>query len=154
MTGENTYWFVKAFLNAFGGLDGSTSINFINDEISVALLDDSYVPAQTVDEAWLDVLDHEISGATGYDSGGVVLTNKVISTNGLNIKLTADNPSWDPSTIEARWLVIYKSAPELDADKLLLGYMDFTQNIMSTNGPFEIQWNADGMLLATAEAPV
>jgi hypothetical protein len=149
----NTYWFTKAFLNAFGGVDGSKGINFKNDEISVALLDDTYTPNQASHESWADVSAYEISG-TGYTSGGQVLANKIISSNDLNVILTADNPSWDPSSLVARWLVIYKSAPEADADKLLLGYMDLEENLMSKNGPFEIQWNTDGMLMGATQPQV
>lgn len=149
----NTFWFAPAFANALGGVDGLKSINYISDEISAALLNDLYTPDQAAHESWSDVAAYEITG-TGYDTGGKVLTNKTLTIDGVNIILDADNPGWNPSSLNARWVVIYKSAPELPGNRLLLGYMDLTKVLMSENGPFEIRWNTAGMLAGIAEEPV
>jgi hypothetical protein len=37
----------------------------------------------------------------------------------------------------------------LDADKPLLGYVDFGANFSSSNGLFEIRWNVAGMFTIT-----
>jgi tryptophan 2,3-dioxygenase len=143
----NTYWYANAFANALGGSDGLQSINFITDTINAALLKDTYTPNQSTDVNWSTINSHEITGE-GYTAGGQTLANKTLTIDGNNIVLDSNNPSWYPASITARWLVLYCTT-----SGLLLGYMDLGQNIMSINGPFEIQWNEDGMLLGTAQAP-
>ena len=111
-----------------------------NDTIKVALMTSSYV----VDKDTNIFSDtHEIS-ATGYTAGGKVLANSVVTQDDANdlAKWDADDVVWDPSTITARYAVMYNTTR---ADSII-GVYDFLSDMTSSNGPFAVRWNAAGVL--------
>lgn len=124
-------------------------INWTADTVKVMLCTSSYEPDQDT-HAYLSAVTNEVSG-TGYSAGGEELSGKTEEydpeTN--KITLSGDNVSWPNSTITARYAVLYDDTPSLDADKPLLGYIDFGQDESSSNGTFEIQWNAAGIFEIT-----
>lgn len=124
-------------------------IDFSADTIKVMLTTSLYVPDQDAHDYKNDVTN-EVTG-TGYTAGGVALTTKTETYDAATnkIKLDADNVSWANSTITARYAVIYDDTPATDAAKPLLGYVDFGQDESSSNGTFEIQWNAAGIFEIT-----
>jgi hypothetical protein len=67
------------------------------------------------------------------------------------VRFTCAQLSWDPSTITARYVVLYRDATAGSLD-FLIGYGDFGQNESSSAGAFTIQFPADGVfrqLIAT-----
>lgn len=52
------------------------------------------------------------------------------------------NVSWASSTITARYAVIYDGTPGSDATRPLIGYLDFGADQSTTNGTFQITWDA------------
>jgi hypothetical protein len=126
-------------------------IDWDTDTIKVALLTNSYTPDQDSHNYFDDVSTYEVSGATGYTSGGNTLTNKTNTYNsGTNtIVLDADDTTWSSSTITARYAVIYDASPATNATRPLIGYVDFGSDQSSSNGNFTITWDSTGIVRVT-----
>lgn len=126
-------------------------IDWDTDTIKVALLTNSYTPDQDAHNYFDDVSTYEVSGATGYTSGGNTLTNKTNTYNsGTNvIVLDADDTTWSTSTITARYAVVYDATPATNATRPLIGYVDFGSDQSSSNGNFTITWDATGIVRIT-----
>lgn len=150
------YWYGKAFVNMLGGETAGESkkCDYLSDTMKVALLDDTYPLDQATDESWADVSAYEISGA-GYVAGGQELAGKTLIYDPVTheCQLDALDSEWDPSSIVAKFAVLYTSTPEADADKILLGFMEFETNKTSDNGPFKLIWNEDGILKGVVGVP-
>jgi hypothetical protein len=119
-------------------------IDWDTDTIKIMLCTSSYTPNQDT-HIYKDIaVTNEVSGA-GYTTGGATLTGKTItyddSTN--TITLDANDVSWANSTITARYAVIYDDTPA--SNKPLIGYMDFGEDKISTDGTFSITVAADGL---------
>ena len=125
-------------------------IDWYTDTIKVALLTNSYTPDQDAHNYYDDVVANEVSG-TGYTAGGNTLANKTNTYNsGTNvIVLDADDTTWSSSTITARYAVVYDATPATNADKPLIGYVDFGSDQSSNNGNFTITWDATGIVRIT-----
>lgn len=123
-------------------------IDWLNDDVRVALLASAYVPDQDVHTNWADVSANEVTG-TGYTAGGQGLTGKTKAYDAANNRITMDaaDVTWSTSTITARYAVIYDNTPT--TNKPLLAYVDFGADQSSTNGSFTIQWDAAGILEVT-----
>jgi hypothetical protein len=126
-------------------------IDWDTDTIKVALLTNSYTADQDSHNYFDDVSTYEVSGATGYTSGGNTLTNKTNTYNsGTNtIVLDADDTTWSSSTITARYAVIYDASPATNATRPLIGYVDFGSDQSSSNGNFTITWDSTGIVRVT-----
>jgi hypothetical protein len=126
-------------------------IDWDTDTIKVALLTNAYTPNQDTHNYFDDVVTNEVSGATGYTSGGNTLANKTNTYNGGSntIVLDADDTTWSSSTITARYAVIYDASPATNATRPLIGYVDFGSDQSSSNGNFTITWDATGIVRVT-----
>lgn len=126
-------------------------IDWDTDTIKVALLTNAYTPDQDSHDYFDDVSTYEVSGATGYTSGGATLANKTNTYNGGTnvIVLDADDVTWSSSTITARYAVIYDASPATNATRPLIGYVDFGSDQSSSNGNFTITWDATGIVRIT-----
>lgn len=146
------FWYGKALCNLVGGeTAGETrAVDYLSDTIKVMLCTASYVPAQDTHEFKSDITN-EVSG-TGYSAGGATLSNKTVTyTAGTNTcALDADDVTWSASTITARYAVIYDDTPVGDTNKPVLGYVDFGQDMASSNGAFTLQWASGGILTLVA----
>lgn len=126
-------------------------VDWINHPIKVMLCTSTYVPDQDNHQTKADITG-EVTG-TGYTAGGTGLTTKTVTYDATTntVVLDADDAVWASATITARYAVIYDDNGATDADKLLLGYVDFGQDISSTNGDFMIGWDATGIFRFTAQ---
>jgi hypothetical protein len=124
-------------------------INWTADTIKVMLCTSTYVPDQD-NHIYKSSVTNEVVG-TGYAAGGATLASKTIAyTAATNtIALSAASVAWPSSTLTARYAVIYDSTGT-DASSALLGYVDFGADVSSTNGNFQINWNAAGIITITA----
>jgi hypothetical protein len=125
------------------------NVNYLNDTIKVMLCTEAYVPNQD-NHIYKDVhVTNEISGV-GYSIGGITFTGKTITydpaTN--NTILDANNVWWSDSFITARYAIIYDDTPAIN--KPLLGYIDFGENRVSSDGEFKITWPTSGIITITA----
>lgn len=126
-------------------------MDWLNHPIKVMLCSATYVPNQDTHQTKADITG-EVTG-TGYTAGGQALANKTITYDPAanTTILDADDVVWPNATITARYAVIYDDNGATDADKLLLGYVDFGQDVSSTNGDFKITWDAGGIFRFTAQ---
>lgn len=125
-------------------------VDWDTDDIKVALLSSAYTPNQDTHDYFDDVVANEVSG-TGYTAGGQSLSSKTSTYDSANnvVILDAADAVWGSSTITARYAVVYDNAGATNAQKALIGYVDFGSDQSSTNGNFTITWDATGIVRAT-----
>jgi hypothetical protein len=121
-------------------------IDWDTDAIYVALLKNTYTPDYANHESWNDVKAQEVSG-TGYTANGLALASLARNYDGGNLrtKLAAANASWNPSTITARYAVVYTRTPSTDATRWLIQLFDFGADQSSSGTPFTLQFDALGL---------
>ena len=146
----STHWYTNAFVNILGGgtEEEDKRIDYLTDDIYIMLCTSSYTPNKDTHETKADVTN-EVTGSTGYTAGGMALTTKTITPGTGVVNLNADDPEWADSYITAAYAVIYRNEGATDAEKILMGYMDFDGNKTSDGGPFTIQLDASGFLKVT-----
>lgn len=124
-----------------GGIDLDT------DTIKVALVTSSYTPNYDTHDNFDDITN-EVSG-TGYTAGGVTLTGQSVTADNTDDEgvFDANDVSWASSTITARGAVLYQSTGTASTSKLI-SYIDFGSDKSSSDGTFQVTWNAEGILNA------
>ncbi len=124
----------------------SGGIDYLNDTIRVALVDNAYTPDQDNDAYFSEVIVNEASG-TGYTAGGRALANKSVSyTAATNtLKLDADDIVWVNTTLAARYAVVYKDTGT-PATSNLIGYLDFSVDKETNDGDFTVVWSTSGVI--------
>lgn len=129
----------------------AAGINWASDTIKCALVTSSYTPNQDTHDFWDDVSANEASGS-GYTAGGATLAGKSVTYDAASneVRLLADDVSWDPSTVTARYGVVYKDTGNA-ATSRLISYVDFGQDESSVGANFEIAW-AGGIVAKTTLA--
>lgn len=127
----------------------SGAFNLADNNIKVMLLSGSYVPSQTTHSVTGNIGAHEVVDPLGsYVKGGKLLTSKTLSiSNGVGIFDAAD-VSWTTATITASGAAVYQSG-STPATSYLIQYIDFGANQTSSNGTFQIIFNANGILNIT-----
>lgn len=125
-------------------------VDWLDDDIRVALVGAGYTPNQDIHDYWNDVIANEITGS-GYTANGIALTSKTaVYTGGTNTTtFDAADVSWPSSTITARYAVIYNRTPSTDGTRPLIALVDFGADVSTTGGTFTITWNASGIFTAT-----
>jgi len=120
-------------------------VNCETDIIRVTLHTASYVPQQDTHD-FVDDLTNEVVG-TGYTAGGLQLTPCTLTyTAATNkLKMTAPNVSWANSTITASVVVVSDRQSGVNSTSPLILYQVSDTPIVSSGGPFDIQWNASGL---------
>jgi len=117
-------------------------IDWVADDINIALLTDSWTPSRTLD--FYSELTNELASGDGYTTGGLALTIKAISTAANIIYLEADNPEWIFSASKSfRYAAIYKDTG-VAATSPLLWYIDLVNTTLS--GTYTIRLNALGLI--------
>ena len=124
-------------------------VNYTADTIKVMLCTSVYTPDQDA-HIYKSNVTGEVTG-TGYTAGGATLANKTMTYDSATntIKLDADDITWSTSTITARYAVIY-DATGTDSTSVLLGYVDFGTDQISSAGNFTITWDPAGIFTVTA----
>lgn len=125
-------------------------VDFDSDVIKVALVKSTYTPDQDAHDYLDDVIANEVTGA-GYTAGGQALASKTVTYDAANnvTVLDAADLTWAASTITARYAVVYDDSGATNAQKPLLGYVDFGSDQSSTNGNFTITWDSTGIFRFT-----
>lgn len=118
----------------------TAAINLQSDTLKVALLTTA-ATFSSADTGVEDVSANEVAAA-GYSAGGTSLTGTSISTSNSLLTLSADNAVWEDSTIDAGAAVLYDST----ADDQLIAFIDFGEELSSTDDSFTVDWNVDGVL--------
>lgn len=135
----------KAVLSAF-----AKGVDWVNDSIKVALCTASYTPDQDAHQYYSD-LTNELPTGGGYTAGGIALTGRTATYDAATNKTTldADDLSIATATFDCRYAAIFDDTPAVN--KPLLGYVDLGETISPRNGPFKIEWAADGAISFTVE---
>lgn len=122
-------------------------VDWLAGDIRVALLASTYTPAQGTHSVWADVSANEVSGS-GYTAGGQALASKTLTYDDATFRVTLDaaDAVWDPSTITARYAVIY----DAKAGGHLLFYGTLAADESSDAAAFTITWHLDGIGRTTA----
>lgn len=124
-------------------------VNYITDTIKVMLCTSAYTPDQDT-HIYKSSITGEVTG-TGYTAGGATLSNKTMTYDGATntITLDASDVVWANSTITARYAVIYDDTGT-DSTSTLLGYIDFSEDKISSAGNFTITWDTAGIFAVIA----
>jgi len=111
------------------------NINFASDTFKAMLVTASYVPNKDTHTKRSDVTN-EVSGA-GYTAGGAA-TTCTVSKDTVNdrVELTFSDVVWANASLTGRAAVIYKSRGGAASADELVAYVDFGQDVTSTNGDF------------------
>ena len=139
----------KMYANAMKNF-AEKKMDLVSDTIKVALCASGYSVNQQTDDFWNDASGSEVASGNGYTTGGATLSNKTSAV--ATLTYTFDNTvdtTWSTSTITARYAVIYDSSPAGATAQPLVCYIDFGQDMSSSNGNFTISWNASGIFTAT-----
>jgi hypothetical protein len=151
------YWYAIAFISAF-----DKEIDFLADNISVALTTNTYTPNQDTHDYFNDVTN-QLTTANGYtaeDGAGAGYTLSTPgNTNTANVvSFTADNPVWTSSGagFTARRMVVVDVTPGSSETDPLLTWMDFGQDeTVSGGGTFTVDWSGSGVIatITAGDAP-
>jgi len=142
--------YTRSNYNAYAG--NISDLTAVGTTINVALMTDAFVFNKDTDDNWGDVLLNEIDPATNppYVAGGQTIANPTFNIVGSLAVFDGDNVSWASADITARYAVIYDATPAADADKKLIAVIDFEELKQTTNGTFELQWDASGIFAIEA----
>jgi hypothetical protein len=136
-----TKWYGKALIQVL-----NKEVDWNTDSIKVALCTSTYTPDQDAHD-YFDDVTNEVEGE-GYTAGGKALTNCTVAYDAPSkaVQLKADNLTWDPVTLTARYAVIYDATPATAATRPLVAYVDFGEDKSPSGGALTIAW-ADGVVL-------
>jgi hypothetical protein len=111
------------------------NINFASDSFKAMLVTSAYTPDQDAHLKRSSVTN-EVSG-TGYSAGGAATTCTVTKDTANNrVDIAFSDVVWTTATITARAAVVYKSRGGAASADELVAYVDFGQDVTSTNGDF------------------
>lgn len=141
----STKWYGPAFLSAF-----NKEIDLDADSMKIMLCDSTYAPNQDT-HRYQSQVTGEVVGS-GYIAGGKALTGATVAYDGATnvFKFDENDVAWDPSTITARFAVIYDATPGNPALNPLLVYIDFGADVSSVGAAFTVSFNAAGVATVTA----
>jgi hypothetical protein len=123
----------------------SGNIDFDSNTIKIILMDTGFIFDKDVHANYDDglgaddVIDNEISNGNGYTTGGNTLTGVALEEDDINDRcnVTWNSSSWTASGGDigpATGAVVYNATPAADADKTVIGYIDFGADQTATNG--------------------
>lgn len=129
------------------------AMNLSTDTFICALIANAYTPAPNTDKLWSDVSANELSTASGYTAGGVVLASETDTLTAGTVTFTATSPTWASfSAGPFRYAAICRRAGgSLVAGDLLLCYSDLTGagTITGSGGSFTITISGSGIFSIT-----
>ena len=96
-----------------------------------------------------DISYYEVTD-TGYTAEGEALASKTLSYSTLVTTFDAADVTWASSSITARYAVLYQDSGT-ESTSILLAYVDFGEDKVSSSGDFKVIWHANGILTVTAE---
>lgn len=116
--------------------DGPTgAVDIDTDTFKMILVTSAYTASKSHSKR--NQVTNEVTG-TGYTAGGKVVVPTIALNNTTNRAIiTIPQTIWTASTITARGAVIYKSRGGAASADELVCYIDFLQDIVTSNQPFE-----------------
>jgi hypothetical protein len=128
----------------------NAEVDWDTHTIKCMLCTSAYTPDQDA-HIYKSSVTNEVAASGNYSAGGATLSNKTITyTSGTNvIAISCDPITWANSTITAAKAIIYDDAGGTDASKVLIGYIDFGGDMVSSSGNFTITPNGAGLATIT-----
>jgi hypothetical protein len=125
------------------------SLNITTTTVKMALLTGVYVPNQSTDEFWSEIVANEVSGS-GYTQGGQIINNVVVTIDGAGmLKIDGDNPQvWIKNAAgftNARVAVLYVDTGDDATSQLLFYSDDFGSDIGITVDAYAISFDTNGI---------
>lgn len=127
-------------------------INFLSDDIRLALATVLYTPDQDNHAYWSSVVANEATG-TGWAAGGVALASKAVAYDAPTNrqKFSAADLSVAGVSVSWRYGIVYDRTPATDATRPLLLLIDWGSTQTLTAGTFALTWSPSlGMFGVTA----
>jgi hypothetical protein len=117
----------------YDGLTGAVDID--TDTFRMILVTSAYSPSKSHSKR--NQITNEVTG-TGYTAGGKVVVPTIALNNTTNRAIiTIPQATWTASTITARGAVVCKWRGGASSADELLCYVDFLQDIVTSNQTFE-----------------
>ena len=139
----DSYVFGLATLKMF-----DKQIDLMNDDIKVMLLNDSATPNQHSNEFISDLNADEITGS-GYDAGGITLSNKTVTYSAPTMTFDADDITWSASTITNALYAVAYDYTGLTTTSPVICYVDFGTVQTSSSSDLILEWDSSGIFTAT-----
>ncbi|AXQ68636.1 hypothetical protein HOU00_gp097 [Caulobacter phage CcrPW] len=118
------------------------NINFGSDAFKVMLVTSSYTANKDTHMKRSDTTAGEVTG-TGYTAGGQTTTVTCTKDTAFDREdLTFSTVTWTSATITANAAIIYKSRNGAASADELVAYVDFGQNVSSTNANFAVSFSS------------
>lgn len=108
-------------------------INWATSELRLAILGPDYAPL-AIHENFSEVAWTEVT-SPNYDVGGKVMTGRTLNVDSTGVDLNASQVTWEESTIEGRYGVIYEAV-----SGSLVAYVDPETPVFSIDGTFTVSW--------------
>jgi len=153
-TAVTAFWYAPAFIQAF-----DKEIDFLADDIAIALTTNSYTPNQDTHDYLDDIgtTTNQVATANGYTrelgAGEGFTLQTPVNTNTLNVvKFDAVDPVWTATGagFTARRSVIADVTPGTAATDPLMCWMDFGQDeTASGGGTFTVAFASGGIATIT-----
>jgi len=141
------YWYSNFFFNVIGLVKPYAGWKASGgDSFKVMLTTSAYIPSQGNHKFKSDVTN-EVSGV-GYTAGGIVLSNKTLTINSFNkLVMTASPIVWSSSTFTCRYAIIYDDTNAASADKQLVFFLDFGQDIILNSQTLTVAFDGAGNVI-------
>jgi hypothetical protein len=132
--------------NSFFADLANNNIDLGADTFKLMLVTSAYTPNVDTHAKRSDITN-EVTG-TGYTAGGATIAATAVTADNTNdlAKFDGDDVTWAGATITARGAVLYKSRGGAGTADELVKYFDFVTDKASSNGPFTVQFDANGIL--------
>lgn len=119
----------------YDGLTGAVDID--TDTFKIMLVTSAYSASKAHSKR--NQVTNEVSG-TAYTAGGQTIVPTIAVSNTTNaLTITIPQATWSASTITARGAVVYKARGGAASADELVCYVDFMQDIVTSNQPFIAQ---------------
>lgn len=126
-------------------------LDWIADTVKVALIQSTYTPNRHTDD-FFDVVSGDEASGSGYTAGGLTLANRTLEYNSTTRRVMrkADDASWNPSSVSARYGVVYHDTGTPSTSRLIV-LVDFEETLVTSSSEFLIEW-AFGIVALTTLA--
>lgn len=119
----------------YDGLTGAVDID--TDTFKMMLVNSGYSASKA--HSRRNQVTNEVTG-TGYTAGGQIIVPTISVSNTTNsLTIIIPQATWAGSTITARGAWVYKARGGAASADELLCYIDFLQDIVTSNQPFIVQ---------------
>lgn len=133
--------------NSFIEEKAKGNIDWINDDLQVILMKNTYTPNKT-HEVYADVITHEITPGGAYSTGGKNIdtgAGRTVTVDGNKIVYDGDDVEWTSSIISAYYAIIYKYTGT-PSTGILVACFDFGGVKTTSNETFKVEWSAFGII--------